>query len=105
MTRNLLTASSALAALLAAAPAMAQNSSVTIYGLMDAAIDHSRAGNNLTRVVSGAGLGSRLGFRGQEDLGGRAVSPVPYRARPDARRWPARTGRAGMGARGICRSE
>ncbi len=70
VTRNLLTASSALAALLAAAPAMAQNSSVTIYGLMDAAIDHSRAGNNLTRVVSGAGLGSRLGFRGQEDLGG-----------------------------------
>lgn len=52
-----------------AVPAFAQ-STVTVYGLVDAAIESSRSGKgSVTREVSGAGMGSRLGFRGQEDLG------------------------------------
>ncbi|HYD58823.1 MAG TPA: porin [Noviherbaspirillum sp.] len=52
-------------------PAFAQ-SNVTIYGLLDAAIVHesgSAAGSS-TRLSSGVQSGSRLGFKGVEDLGG-----------------------------------
>lgn len=50
-------------------------SSVTIYGLMDVAVEHlTNVGPNksgLTRMPSlGGSLPSRLGFRGTEDLGG-----------------------------------
>ena len=44
-------------------------SSVTIYGVMDAAIEVSNHGAK-QRLVSGGNYGSRLGFRGSEDLGG-----------------------------------
>src|SRR5262245_28366953 len=48
-------------------------SSVTIYGIMDAGVQHSsyaRSGvGSLTTVNSGHRAGSRLGFRGAEDLG------------------------------------
>jgi predicted porin len=58
---------------LAAAGASAQ-SSVTIYGVMDAALEHvSNVGPNgsVTRVPELTGsVPSRLGFRGTEDLGG-----------------------------------
>jgi predicted porin len=45
-------------------------SSVTIYGLADGGVEYSKSGTSLTRVISGGGAGSRLGFRGTEDLGG-----------------------------------
>ncbi|WP_159590335.1 porin [Hydrogenophaga sp. BPS33] len=69
---NKLLSSGALA-LLAAAPltqAHAQ-SSVTLYGVVDTSLTRADNGNNgLWRLDSGAGWGSRLGFRGTEDLGG-----------------------------------
>ncbi|MBV6321180.1 porin [Duganella violaceipulchra] len=56
---------------LGAATAQAQ-SSVAIYGIVDAAIVGDRGGSagNLTKVTSGAGSASRIGFRGSEELGG-----------------------------------
>ena len=58
-------------ALLAAGSAFAQ-SSVTIYGIADGGIEYSdpRDGGATTSVISGGRSGSRLGFRGNEDLGG-----------------------------------
>ena len=60
-----------LFALGASCTALAQ-SSVTIYGVADAGlvVDKDAAGNRLTRVASGVASGSRLGFKGKEDLGG-----------------------------------
>jgi len=64
----------ALAAALAAGAAQAQ-SNVTMYGIIDAAVEYysnaDAAGNSLTRMPSlGGGMfPSRLGFRGSEDLG------------------------------------
>jgi predicted porin len=63
----------AIALALAALPlaAAAQNSNLQIYGLLDAGLELARNGNGTaTRVQSGVMLGSRLGFRGVEDLGG-----------------------------------
>jgi predicted porin len=53
-----------------AAQAQAQ-SNVTIYGLVDAGIVSERGGaaGSVTKVTSGIGSQSRLGFRGTEDLG------------------------------------
>jgi GBP family porin len=63
----------ALAAVLAvgACSASAQ-SSVTLYGIVDTAVERASngAGISVTRLVSGQGSASRLGFRGTEDLGG-----------------------------------
>lgn len=58
-------------AALFAAPAMAQ-SSVTVYGIADAGIMYVNNGGNdaKTKLVSGIADGSRLGFRGTEDMGG-----------------------------------
>lgn len=52
--------------------AMAQSSSVTIYGLVDAAIVRETGGpaGSVTGITSGVASGSRLGFKGKEDLGG-----------------------------------
>ena len=52
--------------------AMAQSSSVTIYGIVDAAIVRETGGpaGSVTGVNSGVASGSRLGFKGREDLGG-----------------------------------
>ena len=51
--------------------AMAQ-SSVTMYGVADAGLvfDKDAAGDRLNRVASGVASGSRIGFKGKEDLGG-----------------------------------
>lgn len=61
-------------ALVAGAGAAQAQSSVTVYGLMDAGIDnvnHAAAnGNSVTRVTSGGMNTSRWGVRGSEDLGG-----------------------------------
>jgi predicted porin len=61
----------ALAAALGATGAHAQ-SSVTIYGSLDQYVNHMRSssGASMTTLEDGALLRSRLGFRGQEDLGG-----------------------------------
>lgn len=46
-------------------------SSVTLFGIADAAIQHGRGSNaDRTQLGSGGYNASRLGFRGQEDLGG-----------------------------------
>lgn len=52
------------------ASALAQNN-VQIYGLLDSAIVHESGGpkGSATKLESGVSNGSRLGFRGNEDLG------------------------------------
>lgn len=64
----------AAASMLAAAGAAAQTSNVTIYGIVDGGpeiINNAGAnGNTLERISSGNLSGSRIGFRGLEDLGG-----------------------------------
>lgn len=55
--------------LLGLSSAFAQ-SSVTIYGVADGGLEYSRSGTSLTRVFSGGAAGSRIGYRGVEDLGG-----------------------------------
>lgn len=54
-----------------AAQAQAQ-SNVTIYGIADAGIVGERGGSagSVSKVTSGVGNASRIGFRGNEDLGG-----------------------------------
>lgn len=59
----------ALAVLAASGGAMAQ-SSVTLYGVADAAVTYVNGLDNWTGLNSGANKTSRLGFRGVEDLGG-----------------------------------
>lgn len=56
----------------AVAGAACAQSTVTVYGLLDTAIVQESGGANgsLTKVSSGVGAGSRLGFKGSEDLGG-----------------------------------
>ena len=62
---------SALLLALCAAPVLAQ-SSVTLYGVMDLGVVRESGGpaGSLTKLTSGMAGGSRLGFRGTEDLGG-----------------------------------
>ena len=62
----------AAAALAALTPAAWAQSNVSIYGVVDAGLSFE-AGNkdgSVTKVTGGAASGSRLGFRGTEDLGG-----------------------------------
>ncbi|MBI3231342.1 MAG: porin [Burkholderiales bacterium] len=62
----------ALVAACCITPAMAQQSNITIYGIADAGLNFSNNGGNdpKVKVVSGMADGSRLGFKGTEDLGG-----------------------------------
>lgn len=62
---------SALALGLVSAVAQAQ-SSVTVYGVVDAGLVLERGGaaGNTQNISSGVGSGSRIGFKGKEDLGG-----------------------------------
>lgn len=53
-----------------AAPVMAQTN-VTLYGILDAGIQVSNNGKGTqTKMVSGIADGSRIGFKGTEDMGG-----------------------------------
>lgn len=48
---------------------------VTLYGLVDSGIEVSNAGNGTqTRLITGGTGGSRVGFRGREDLGNGLVA-------------------------------
>jgi predicted porin len=61
----------AIALAAASVGASAQTASnVTIYGVADAFVQYADGANRLTRTQSGGLSGSRLGFRGNEDLGG-----------------------------------
>lgn len=61
----------ALAALTAFAGAASAQSSVTLFGIVDAAYAHVSAGGVSRTGVTNSGLNSsRLGFRGVEDMGG-----------------------------------
>jgi len=58
-------------AVLAAAGAASAQSSVTLFGVVDAAVTVGRGNvTNLTSMTSGANSTGRIGFRGVEDLGG-----------------------------------
>lgn len=60
----------ALASTVAASGAMAQ-SSVTVYGLADVGFVHESGGpaGSVNTITSGVASGSRIGFKGEEDLG------------------------------------
>lgn len=63
----------ALAVLAAVAGSAHAQSSVTIYGVLDMALQHENRGGtagSITALDSGIQSGSRLGFKGSEDLGG-----------------------------------
>ena len=76
MKTTTLLATAALATLAVSAQAQSPSSSVTIYGSVDAAIEHLSSGGtggySGTRMpgLTGGQAPSRLGFRGSEDLGG-----------------------------------
>ena len=57
-------------AVAAAGAAQAQSGTVTIYGIVDAYGQVANGASNLSRVQSGGLSGSRIGFKGNEDLGG-----------------------------------
>lgn len=61
-----------LAALGAIAGAASAQSTVAVYGLADMGIDRQTGGvaGSITKVSSGIQNGSRIGFKGNEDLGG-----------------------------------
>ncbi len=69
-----------------AIPAMAQ-SSVTVYGIADAGVMYAKNGgaDSKLKLVSGIADGSRLGFKGTEDLGGgfKAVFTLEARVEMD----------------------
>jgi len=58
----------ALAAIAASSAAFAQ-SSVTLYGVVDASLESVKGDDTVTRVSSDNLASSRLGFKGTEDLG------------------------------------
>ena len=64
----------ALAALATVATAAQAQSSVAVYGLLDAGVSSNftanSSGQTLTAAANGILATSRLGFRGTEDLGG-----------------------------------
>jgi predicted porin len=61
----------ALAALVSFAGAASAQSTVTLFGIVDAAYAHLSAGGKSVKGITNSGLNSsRLGFRGVEDLGG-----------------------------------
>lgn len=62
----------ALAMLGGAASATYAQTSLNIYGVVDAGVVYERGGavGNVTKLTSGVQSGSRLGFKGREELGG-----------------------------------
>jgi predicted porin len=68
--KHTLLAAAAIAA--CALDTAAAQSTVTLYGIVDAALVRESGGSAgaVTKVTSGAASASRIGFKGQEDLGG-----------------------------------
>ncbi|HEX6363896.1 MAG TPA: porin, partial [Albitalea sp.] len=77
----------AAASLLLASPFALAQSSVQVYGILDAGLSRTTGmlGGTRTLLVSGIMEGSRLGFRGNEDLGGgwRALFTMEQRFETD----------------------
>ncbi|MEO8279675.1 MAG: porin [Ideonella sp.] len=77
----------AFAALGAVAPFVMAQSNVQIYGVLDAGLAHVTGlrGGSQNQLVSGIMDGSRLGFKGNEDLGGgyRALFTLEHRLELD----------------------
>lgn len=69
MLKTLSSSALAVAALALAQPVLAQ-SSVTIYGVLDLYLQNAKGDARTSSLQSGGLQGSRLGFRGTEDLGG-----------------------------------
>lgn len=71
MKKSLL-AVAVLAAFASFAGSASAQSAVTIYGVVDAGLDHQAGGiaGSVTKVSSGMQNSNRLGFKGTEDLGG-----------------------------------
>ncbi len=69
-------------------PMAIAQSSITVFGIADAAVRHvdNEGRGSISSLVSGSNSTSRIGFRGVEDLGGGMSARLPPRARPDARR-------------------
>lgn len=83
--RQIAVAVGLVAAGLASTPVLAQ-SNVTVYGVVDAFFAHGKTGSaKFTGVQSSGWTGSRLGFRGVEDLGNglKAVFTLEYGINPD----------------------
>jgi len=59
----------AAAALFVASGAALAQSSVTLYGVLDASLENVKGTDSVTRIASDNYASSRLGFRGVEDLG------------------------------------
>ncbi len=81
---------------LVAAPAFAQ-SNVTVYGVVDAFYGYGKMGPNKLNAIQGGGLaGSRIGFRGTEDLGNgmSAVFTLEYAIANDVQHGIGNTGTA-----------
>lgn len=57
-------------AIVSAASAASAQSSLTLYGLVDASVESVKAGDTVTRVTSDNLAFSRFGLKGTEDLGG-----------------------------------
>lgn len=57
-------------AIISAASAASAQSSLTLYGVVDASVESVKAGNTVTRVSSDNLASSRFGLKGTEDLGG-----------------------------------
>lgn len=78
----------ALTALAAASSAALAQASVTVYGILDTGVSQVTGlrGGTRTFLVSGIMDGSRLGFRGNEDLGGgyRALFTMEHRMEVDS---------------------
>lgn len=71
----------------ASGAAVAQESNVTVYGILDAGVSHVTGikGGSRNDVISGIMDGSRLGFRGNEDIGNgyRAIFTLEHRLEVD----------------------
>lgn len=85
-TNQLIRPALGAALLVCTASAVLAQSSVTLYGIVDAAVERASngAGVSVTRLVSGQGSASRLGFRGTEDLGGGLRAIFNYEAAVNA---------------------
>ncbi|MDM7944487.1 MAG: porin [Hydrogenophaga sp.] len=73
-------------------------SSVTLYGVVDVAVERVKGATSLTRLASGQQQGSRWGLRGTEDLGGGLKATLVLEAGINAD-----AGTLGQGGRGFGR--